>query len=85
MRIRLSRGPRVLPAEVLSAAVAAFDQSWSLIKGAFAGRPQADIDRARDVLADAIASAALGGHTELSDLKQEGIRAVRSVFADAPI
>ncbi len=85
MRIRLSRGPRVLPAEVLSTSVTAFEESWSLVKSAFAGRPQADIDRARDVLADAIANAALGGHTELSDLKQEGIRAVRSVFADAPI
>ena len=85
MRVRLSRGPRVLPAEVLSAAVTAFEESWSLVKSAFAGRPQADMDRARDVLADAIASAALGGHTELSDLKQEGIRAVRLVFTDAPI
>jgi hypothetical protein len=83
MRVRLSQ--RVLPAEVIDACVTAFEQSWSRIKVAFAGRTQADIDRARDVLADAIANAGLGGHIELSDLKQEGIRAVRLVFTDTPI
>jgi hypothetical protein len=85
MRVRLSQGQRVLPAEVIDACVTAFEQSWSLIKVAFAGRTQADIARARDVLADAIANAALGGHIELSDLKQEGIQAVRLVFTDTPI
>ena len=85
MRVRLSRGQRVLPAEVISASVTAFEESWCLIKGAFAGRPQADIERARDVLADDIANAALGGHTQLSDLKQEGIRAIRLICTDAPI
>jgi hypothetical protein len=33
MRVRLSRGPRVLPAEV-SAPVTAFEESWSLVKSA---------------------------------------------------
>ena len=85
MRVRLGRGQRVLPAEVLSACVTAFEESWTLIKGAFADRTQEDIDRALDVLADAVANAALGGHSELADLKQEGIRAVRSVFVDVGI
>ena len=85
MRFERGRGQRCLPANAISVAITAFDESWTLIEGALAGRPQADIERVRDVLANAIANAALGGHTELSDLQQEGIRAVRVVFPSVGI
>lgn len=71
---------RVFEPDKFKAVTDAFEESWASIRYMFAGQPQSVIEDARSVLANAILNAAEAGHTTADDLKQEGIRAVKSVY-----
>jgi hypothetical protein len=82
MRFALGRSEGVLPPQTISLVFATFDASWPFVEGAFHGRPQADIDHARETLTNALVNCACAGHVNPDELQQEGIRAVKAILAD---
>jgi hypothetical protein len=75
----------VFEPETFRAVTTAFDESWALVCRMFVGQPQAIIEEARSVLANAILNAATAGHTETDVLKQQGIDALKSAYPNLPI